>query len=256
MSMLKRGLLVAIAVWLSAASAHALSFTMNALPVGPVVSENGQLEFSNFQFFSPFMSVDPSQVTATILADGIQLSGPITSSGGLKNFFVLYEVRSLGLGIEEASLQLDSTVNADLFGVVLSTKQILGDPVDLPPDKHHGKKKDDGFDFGLDLDHGFPTDRETLAFLKTADWDIEDDDSCFRFPLGLGSDGAIRLVEAGFDPHQSIRVIDGVSVIASSGSTATWESSINRFALVPEPGTASLLLLGFAGLALFRHRRI
>jgi hypothetical protein len=64
---LKRGGLV-VALWLYAASAHALSFTLDLLPAGPVVSENGQLEFSNFQFFSPFDSVDPSQVTATILA--------------------------------------------------------------------------------------------------------------------------------------------------------------------------------------------
>lgn len=90
--MLKRGLLVAAALWLQAAPANALSFTLDALPAGPVVSGNGQLEFSKFQFFSPFMTVDPSDVTANILADGIELSGPISTSGGLKNFFFLYEV--------------------------------------------------------------------------------------------------------------------------------------------------------------------
>ena len=54
--MLKRGLVVAVALWLYAASASALTFGLDALPVGPVVSGNGQLEFSNFQFFSPFMT--------------------------------------------------------------------------------------------------------------------------------------------------------------------------------------------------------
>lgn len=251
--MLIRGLLVAAALWLYAASANALSFTMDALPVGPVVSGNGQLEFSKFQFFSPFMAVDPSQVTATILTDGIELSGPISTSSGLKNFFVLYEVRGLGNGIEEASLLLDSQVDANDFGLVLSTKQILGD-VNGDGGYHHKKKGSDGFDFGLGLDHGFPTDRRTLAFLKTADWEIDDDDNCFRTPFGIGSDGAIRLVEAGFDPQQSIRVIDGVTLVAKDG-TATWESSINRFTLVPEPGTASLMLLGLGLLALLPRWR-
>jgi hypothetical protein len=252
---LRRGLLV-VALSLYAASASALSFTLDAIPGGPVISGNGQLEFSNFQFFSPFSSVLPSQVTATILADGIQLSGPITSTSGLKSFSVLYEVRSLGGGIEEASLLLDSDVDADDgFGVVLSTKQILGEVLDEPPGcVHCHKKKDDGFGFGLDLDSSFPTDREILAFLKTADWEIDDPDSCFRTPLGLGSDGAIRLVEGGFDPQPSIRVVDHVAIAAFDG-TATWESSTNRFTLVPEPGTASLMLLGFVWVALLSSRR-
>jgi hypothetical protein len=253
---LKRGLLVA-ALSLYAASANALSFTLNTPPAGPVLSENGQLEFSNFQFFSPFNSVLASQVTATILGDGIQLSGPISATNGLKNFFVLYEVRSTGLGIDFASLQLDSDVDADDgFGVVLSTKQVLGEVLDGPPGCVHCKKKkgDDGFGFGLDLDDTLPTDRDILAVLKTADWEIDDPDNCFRTPLGLGSDGAIRLVESEFDPHLSIRVIDSVSVVAFDGE-ATWESSINRFTLVPEPGTASLMLVGFAMFAFWYRRR-
>jgi hypothetical protein len=253
---LKRGLL-SVALWLNAASASAVSFTLDSLPSGPVLSENGELEFSNFQFFSPFNSVAPSQVTATILADGIQLSGPISSSNGLKNFLVLYEVRSLGAGIDEASLLLDSDVDADDgFGVVLSTKQILGEVLGGPPGCVHCPKKggDDGFGFGLDLDDSLPTDRRVLAFLKTADWEIDDPDNCFRTPLRMGDDGAIRLVEAGFDPHLSIRVVDSVSVVAFDGN-ATWESSINRFATVPEPGTASLMLVGFAWVALISYRR-
>jgi hypothetical protein len=255
---LKWGLL-AVALWLNAASASAVSFTLDSLPSNPVPSGNGQLEFSNFQFFSPFLSVAPSQVTATILADGIQLSGPIGSTSGLKNFFVLYDVRALGPGIDGASLLLDSHVDADDFGVVLSTKQILGDVgLELPDCSCDGccggHKGGDGFDFGLGLDHSLPTDRKTLAFLKTADWDIEDPNNCFRPPFGISDDGAIRLVEGEFDPRTSIRVIDGVSVVASDG-TATWTSSINRFTVVPEPGTASLMLLGFTWVALTSYRR-
>jgi hypothetical protein len=250
--MLKRSVLVAVALWLYAAAASALTFGLDGLPAGPVVSGNGQLEFSNFQFFSPFMSVDPSEVTATILDDGIQLSGPISATDGLKNFFVLYDVRSLGAPIKRASLLLDSQVDADRFGLVLSTKQILGEVMGTPCFGGHDDKDDGGF-FGFD--HSFPSDRKTLAFLKTADWEIGSTfGDCFRSPHGLGNDGAIRLVEAGFDPQQSIRVVDGVTITATDG-TATWESSTNRFTLVPEPGTASLMLLGLALLRLLPQRR-
>ncbi len=252
--MLKRGTLVAVMLWLYAASASALTFGLDALPAGPVVSGNGQLEFSNFQFFSPFMTVHPGDVTATILDDGIQLSGPVSASNGLKNFYVLYDVRSLGAPINRASLLLDSQVDADRFGLVLSTKQILGEVLNTPCFGGNGDKNggDDSF-FGFD--HTFPSDRKTLAFLKTADWEIGGAfGDCFRSPHGLGSDGAIRLVEGGFDPQQSIRVIDGVTITATDG-TATWESSTNRFTLVPEPGTASLMLLGFALLGVLTHRR-
>ena len=252
--MLSRVALAAVALLLYATSANALSFSLDGLPAGPVVSGNGQLEFSHFQFFSPFMSVDPSEVTATVLDDGLQLSGPISASDGLKNFFVLYEVRALGGEIKRASLLLDSQVDADHFGLVLSTKQILGDVLSTPClDGHGDKQGGDGLDFGFD--HNLPTDRKTLAFLTTADWKIGGDiRDCFRLPHGLGNDGAIRLVEGGFDPQQSIRVIDGVTITASDG-TATWKSSINRFTLVPEPGTASLMLLGLVLLGRLPRRR-
>ena len=120
----------AFAVWLVASAA-------SALPSGPIVSGNGQLEFSNFQFFSPGGSVGEDEVTVNVLADGISLSGPIDLKYGAAAFFVTYDVRALGAPIVTASLELD----AEPIGFVLSTKRIIGDrgdPCDWWGD-HDGK---------------------------------------------------------------------------------------------------------------------
>ena len=237
---------LSVSLWLLATAAQAVSFDLDSIPAGPITSGNGQLQFSNFQFFSPFNTVDAGDITLTTLADGVQISGPESVSGtGLKSFFVLYEVTALGAGIDSASLLLDSKVTADHLGFVLATKKILGDQLHSPefPD-WDGKSK-----HGNDL---FPLLSGKLAHLKTADWDV-DRDSCRHLPFGT-CDGAIRLVEAGFDPQAHIRVIDSVIIGAMDG-TATWNSSVNRFTVVPEPGVASLTLLGLAMLSWRARRR-
>jgi hypothetical protein len=258
-----RSLCLAVALWLVAAAA-------SALPTGPIVSGNGQLEFSNFQFFSPGHTVDESEISVSVLADGILLSGPVSATNELKGFFVTYDVTALGPGIVGASLSLDSQIEQDAFGLVLATKRILGGPKDhygwdeQDPWKghdpwkkskgHHGPsgwkgKADDWTDRHQPF--GF-ADHRTLAFLKTAQW--HHGKGSFAHPdLGLGNDGAIRLVEAGFAARQSIQVVDHVLVSGVHGS-ATWESSTNRFMVVPEPGTAGLTLLGL-GLLVHRSRR-
>lgn len=261
--MQKRSLCLAVALCLAAAAA-------NALPTGPVVSGNGQLEFSNFQFFSPSGSVDEDEIAVGVLADGIVLSGPVSASDELRSFFVTYEVRALGPGIVEASLQLDSDIESGAFGLVLSTKRILGDPhqgsgwhkqdpwKDKDPwrDEHRRgrggwkRERDDFHDDHHEFELG---DRRTLAFLKTAEWQTGRSRHCDHPSLGLGNDGAIRLVEAGFAVQDSLRVVEHVLVSGRHG-TATWNSSTNRFTVVPEPGAASLTLLGLCLLAL-RSRR-
>ena len=232
-------LLLVTALCLMAGAAQAVSFTLDSIPVGPVVSGNGMMQFSNIQFFSPFNTVNAADVTFEVLDDGVRLSGPVSVSGSdLKNFFVLYEVTSLGGGIDQASLFLDSHVDADVFGLVLATKQVIGDIGDRNPKKD---KKDDDFPFGHGFDMG-NFDRSTLAFLQTADWEIGPKED-FKGPFGLGRDGAIRLVEAGFAVKNRIKVIDGITVSAIKGS-AIWNSSENHFNTVPEPGAAALTALG------------
>jgi hypothetical protein len=184
------------ALWLVASAA-------GALPTGPIVSGNGQLEFSNFEFSSPGGKVDEDDITVNVLVDGISLSGPVDVDHGAVNFFVTYDVRALGHEIVTASLELD----ADPMGLVLSTKRILGDRGDDP--------------FGAQL-----------AFLKTQQ---------------VGGKGTF-LEAARFAPQESIRVLEHVVVSAKEG--ASWNASINRFTVVPEPGTATLSLLGLGLLGL------
>ena len=159
-----------LALWLVGGAA-------SALPTGPIVSGNGQLEFSNFQFFSPGGKVDEDDITVSVLTDGIVLSGPVDVKRGATNFFVTYDVRALGPSIVTASLELD----ADPIGLVLSTKRILGDrgdPCDWCKDKKGKGGWFDGFgnkgklhrlgrlgDSGKDGFESFK--KQTLAFLNT-----------------------------------------------------------------------------------------
>lgn len=227
-----------LATWLVAGAA-------DALPTGPLVSGNGQLEFSNFQFFSPSGKVDEGDISVSVLADGIALSGPVDVKHGAANFFVTYDVRALGSDIVTASLELD----ADPIGLVLSTKRILGDRGDPSDelDDHKGKRGsfedsgDKGKKFGFKWGKGDfdfdPIGNGPLAFLKTQQ---------------VGGKGTF-LEAARFAPQESIRVIEHVVVAAKKN--ASWNASINRFTVVPEPATATLTLLGLGLLAIRSYRK-
>ena len=62
--MRRRTLFIVLAFGLFSAAA-------NAVPTGPITSGNGMLQFSNFQFFSPFNTVNSSDVTVTPTTDGL-----------------------------------------------------------------------------------------------------------------------------------------------------------------------------------------
>jgi hypothetical protein len=165
-------------------------------------------------------------------------------------------------------MQLESNVDSDTLGLVLATKRLIGDKND--PRNFFGKSdanakgtralssgtdafNDSTSNFGL----GGLINRKTVAFLKTADWSVGDDVH-FRPPLGLGGDGAIRMVEAGMAAQTHLRVMEHIVVTADSG-TATWTASNNHFidgllVVVPEPSTAGLMLIGFSVFAAARRR--
>jgi hypothetical protein len=238
-----------------AGAANALSFTLDDIPTGPITSGNGQLQFSNIQFFSPFNTVAASQITLTVLDDGVKLSGPVgVSDNDFKSFSVLYQVTALGAGINGASQLLDSNVDADHFGLVLATKDILGNKQNQKG--MWGQEDGGGHDWwkpgwGGDGWSGGPFDQKTLARLKTYDLEV-----ARRWCGGFGPnrDEAVRLVEAGFSPQTMIRVVDRVSLSVGDG-TATWTSSTNRFTVVPEPATGALTLLGLGALGRRMRRK-
>lgn len=253
--MQKRGLLgLVVACWLCAGAAQ-------ALPTDPVTSLNGLLEFSNFQFFSPSNKVDEDDVELIVLEDGIRLSGPVSATHDVKMFWVSYDVKALGPGIEEVSLLLDSEVDSDVFGLVVSTKRIVGDAKDCWDSDWNGRWGHDergprgrrGWGHGKDADDDFYFDHpsrggKNLARLKTAEWELGRRGHVDPPFPGFERGGAVRLAEASFDPQNSLHIVERVFVAATHG-TATWESSTNRFAPVPEPGAAALMLFGLTWLA-------
>ncbi|HVN38917.1 MAG TPA: hypothetical protein VMW19_12190, partial [Myxococcota bacterium] len=60
------------------------STAASALPTAPITSGNGLLQFSNFQFFSPFNTVNSSDVTVSSITDGLQFSGNVSTSSSVK----------------------------------------------------------------------------------------------------------------------------------------------------------------------------
>jgi hypothetical protein len=224
--------------------------------LGEVTSGNGQLVFSNFRFHSPSCSVDPSDLVVTILEDGVEIAGPITlSGGGWAKFHVSYDVTAVDPLINGASLALDSSIAAP-SGVVFATKRVIGERPDKPeghPWNDHGWGH---LGLGLigQLAGNDPPQDKTLAFLKTAEWDVEGGLLC-EFSLSWLCSGEFRLDEQSFAAQDSVKVIDGVWVKGhGKHSIVTYYSSTNRYSVVPEPATGTLLMLGLLGLAVRRRR--
>jgi hypothetical protein len=218
--------------------------------------ESGGLLFSDFRFYSPGCSVNPGDLEIDIVGHSVEIKGPITLAGrGWAKFHVSYEVTAVDPLINYASLELESSVHAP-NAAVFATKRVIGERPDKPdghPWRDHGRGP-----LGWGLLHKFDDDDDpkgkTLAFLKTAEWNV----NLGRF-CDLGWDdlcnGEIEFDEQSFDPQESIKVIDGVWIKAlGRHSEVEFISSTNRFRVVPEPATAVLLTLGLLGLAIGGRR--
>ena len=229
----------------------------DAFGLGEVTSGNGQLLFSDFRFHSPSCSVDPDDLTITILDDGVEIAGPITvTGGGWAKFYVSYEVTAVDGLIDGASLALAASVD-DPYGVVFATKRVIGERPDMPdgqPWNDHGWGHQ-GWGLLHELEGHDDPHGKTLAFLKTAEWD-SGGGLPLRPRLGAGS-AKVRSssTRRSFDPQESVKVIDGAWIKAlGEQSGVTFVSSTNRFSVVPEPATGAMLMLGLLGLVIGGRR--
>jgi hypothetical protein len=181
------------------------------------LSGNGQLTFSNFQFW--LGDADPSLFLLSVLDDGIQLTGPMTAvDGQAPQFHFSYEVSVApgAAGINGISLFAPSEISGTGFPLFVKTgKQVFSGPT---PEL-------------------FPQD--PIASLSASNFAGEYSESD----------------SASFTAQQRITVLDGIRLSTGApGDTATLIALANRFTVVPEPGTLALFGLGLAGLA-FASRR-
>lgn len=260
--------------WVGGAGpAEAATINLGDVTLGQsFTSGNGKLEFSNFSFDSPDC-IDPSDITLEILEDGVMLSGPVGAWGTeTRTFSVDYRVTALdpSMPIVGSSLELDSNAFGSPKAGVFATKQITAQREHehgfwLPMlffDKHgKGFGKHDR-DFGEHDEHGWwrhgkwsrPRD-QLLTRLET--FDIDKNMVCDpAWSPDMCSKEWVKLFDSDeFHPRDKLGVTDTVKIFSKGEGDAEWFSSINRFSVVPEPGTASLLGAGLVGLFLAGKRR-
>jgi len=203
---------------LSASAAHALSFSVDDIDCDTVlISGNGQLRFSHFEFF--LHPEDDEDFTLTLLADGLELTGPMSVQGrDSAEFYFSYQVSAIDPNalINGVTLFAPSTVVDDGHWSFAKTSKTLFD----------GSSKE------LDCDPSLIDVLETVNSKYTY----------------------TELDQMTFGPRATITVLDGISLkSAGSGDSAQIASISNTFSVVPEPGTLGLLAGGLVGLAVARR---
>ncbi len=206
-----------------AGQARALTFTLQqVIDMGGFTTPNG-LEFADFDTTIAgdlALAVDNDDLLLAILLDGFQLTGPLSAADGeIGDLLLSFSVtaQSLANGINGAAL-LANGVAAGAGAQVAVDELIFGLP-------------------------GGPV----LGVLSAFDTGATPGDGVFSDAISFAPQLSIRVVKD--------IVVDSVLIGGGAGGSARISFVEQRFAVVPEPGTLSLLATGLLGIAVIGRRR-
>jgi len=223
------GLLAGIAVLALSGSAHAVTFTLQALVGGAsFTSGNGLFTFSAFSAnLTTGLDPDLTKYTVNVLDDGFELLGPIGAADGEQDDLLLsYDVEATQGKIVAATLYFNGQVLPPINGVAASISE-------------------DWFD----ASNGAPNLLNPVAsgFVARTGGGLNSPTDDVSFGAGYTK------LRAEKDVLVDARVLNGSDQIVPGTVAAI--SVIRQTYAIPEPGTALLLAAGLAGLAVSGRKR-